>query len=295
MLDWDDLRIFLAAGQQGSLNAAAGSLDLHRSTVLRRIERLENRLGQKLFVRSPEGVSLTAAGERLLPHAEKMADQTAGLLHEADIDHGRPAGTVRVGATFNLAFGLLPRTLARFRETFPEITVDLVATPDGYSPVLPDDIDIAFRTLESGTRGHDEMVGRQLGALPVALYGSETYLRNHGRPKSVDDLSSHKIVTGSTNLSHVAAMQWIANETRDTEPVYRAGSMLLLLAAVRDNVGLACLPCYLGDREAELRRVLDLPPETGANLWILRHPHHRENARMRAFSDFMSVHIPELL
>lgn len=295
MLDWDDLRIFLAAGQHGSLNGAAESLAVHRSTVLRRIERLENRLGQKLFDRSPDGVSLTAAGERLLPHAEKMADQTAGLLREADIDHGRPAGAIRVGATFNLAFGLLPAMLARFRDAFPEITVDLIATPDGYSPVHPDDIDIAFRTLEKGTKGHDEMVGRQLGALPVALYGAFDYLETHGYPETIDDLQNHKIVTGADNLSNVAAVQWIAARTHDIAPVYRAGSMLLLLAAARDSVGLACLPCYLGDRENKLHHVLDLPPEIGAELWILRHPHHRDNARMRAFSDFMSAHIPDLL
>lgn len=295
MLDWDDLRIFLAAGQHGSLNAAADSLGIHRSTVLRRIERLETRVGQRLFDRGPEGVTLTAAGERLLPHAEKMADQTAGMLRDADIDHGRPAGMIRVGTTFNLAFGLLPQPISQFREAFPEIAVDLVATPDGYSPVHPDDIDIAFRTLEPGTKGHDEMVGRKLGLLPVALYGSAGYLALRQPPKSIADLADHLFVTGGDNLSHIASMKWLAVQTGKIEPVYRASSMLLLLAAARDGIGIACLPRYLGDREQELQLVLDLPSELGAELWILRHPHHRDTARMRAFSDFMSAHIPELL
>ena len=295
MLDWDDLRIFLSVGQLGSLNGAAKALGIHRSTVLRRIDRLERQIGQRLFDRSPDGVSLTAAGERLLPHAENMADQTAGMLRDADIDHGRPAGAIRVGTTFNLAFGLLPRTIAHFRDRFPEITVDLIATADGYSPVHPDNIDIAFRTLEPGTKGHDEMIGRQLGSLPVALYGSDEYFEKFPPPRDIADIAGHRIVTGGENLSHIAAMRWLASKTGEMLPVYRASSMLLLLAAARDGVGIACLPRYLGDGESRLRRVADLPPEVGAQLWLLRHPHHRDTARMRAFSDFMSAHIPELL
>jgi len=295
MLDWDDLRIFLAAGQLGSLNSAAKSVGVHRSTVLRRIDRLEKQVGQRLFDRSPDGVTLTAAGERLLPHAEKMADQTAGMLRDADIDHGRPAGAIRVGATFNLAFGLLPQTLAAFRDRFPEITVDLIATPDGYSPVHPDDIDIAFRSLEPGTKGHDEMVGRRLGSLPVALYGSDDYLEASLPLKNFGDLTSHRIVGAGDNLAHIAAMRWLSSRSGNMEPVYRASSMLLLLAAARNGIGIACLPCYLGDRETPLTRVLDLPAEVGAELWLLRHPHHRDTARMRAFSEFMSARIPELL
>lgn len=238
---------------------------------------------------------MTAAGERLLPHAEKIADETATLLRDADVDHGRPAGVIRAGATFNLAFGLLPRVLGAFREAYPEISVDLIATPDGYSPVHPDDIDIAFRTLESGTKGHDEMVGRRLGQLPVAIYGSKSYLRENASPTRISDLKNHKLVSCGDNLAHMAAMKWLMSNTSGKEPVYRTSSMLLLLAAVREDIGLACLPCYLGDREAGLTRVLDLAPELGAELWILRHPHHRDTARMRAFSDFMSSRIPDLL
>ncbi len=224
-----------------------------------------------------------------------MADETAGMLRKAEIDHGRPAGAIRAGATFNLAFGLLPRVLGKFREAYPEIAVDIIATPDGYSPVHPDDIDIAFRTLEPGTKGHDEMIGRRLGALPVALYGSSQYLSGFPPPKDFENLAGHRIVSCGDNLSHIAAMRWLAPRTSAIEPVYRASSMLLLLAAARESVGLACLPFYLGDRETELHRVLDLPVEVGAELWLLRHPHHRDTARMRAFTDFMSARIPELL
>ena len=131
-MDWDDLRIFHAVAQAGSLNRAAATVDLHRSTVLRRIERLESALGQRLVDRGTDGISLTAAGERLLPHTERMLDEAVGLAEIADRDPGRPAGRIRVGATYNLAYGLLPKVIAEFRDAFPDISVELAATPDGY-------------------------------------------------------------------------------------------------------------------------------------------------------------------
>ncbi|MGB0632062.1 MAG: LysR substrate-binding domain-containing protein, partial [Alphaproteobacteria bacterium] len=202
---------------------------------------------------------------------------------------------IRVGATFNLAFGLLPAVLAKFRENYPGITIDLVATPDGYSPLQPDDTDIGFRTLEPGTRGHDEMVGRRLGRLPVAIYGTRRYLNKSAPLRTATDLAEHQLILGAQNLSHIAAVKWMEKASASVEPVYRASSMLLMLAAVRDELGLACLPCYLGDGEKGLVRILDLDATLAAELWILRHPHHRDTARMRAFSEFVSNSIPDLL
>lgn len=295
MLDWDDLRIFNTAAQHGSLNRAAAALDIHRSTVLRRIERLETEIGQKVLERGPEGVLLTAAGERLLERTERMADETDELVRTSDRDSGRPAGSIRVGATFNLAFGLLPGVLAAFRQTYPEITIDLVATPDGYSPLRADDTDIGFRTLEQGTKGHDEMVGRRLGQLPVAIYGAREYFDASPPLRTEVDLANHRLILGSGILSRIAALQWLEDACKPVVPVYRANSMLLMLSAVRDGIGLACLPCYLGDKERNLVRVLELDASLAAELWILRHPHHRDTARMRAFSEFVSNCIPDLL
>lgn len=295
MLDWDDLRIFHQTAQHGSLNRAATALGIHRSTVLRRIERLEAEIGRKVLERGPDGVLPTAAGERLLERTERIANETDELIEATDRDSGRPAGAIRVGATFNLAFGLLPAILAGFRDSYPEISIDLIATPDGYSPLQPDDTDIGFRTLEPGTRGHDEMVGRRLGRLPVAVYGAPHYLENSAHPRSAADLAGHRLILGAENLAHIASVKWMEKTCKPTHPVYRASSMLLMLAAVRDGIGLACLPRYLGDGEKGLVRVLDLDEELAAELWILRHPHHRDTARMRAFSEFVSNNIPDLL
>jgi DNA-binding transcriptional LysR family regulator len=294
-IDWSDLRVLLAVGRSGSLAAAAAALGVHRSTVMRRVERLEAGLGLLLFDRSTHGLALTAAGERLMPHAESIEEETASMLQAVHVDHGRPSGNVRVAATLNLAFGLLPPLIARFRRAYPEITVDVSATPDGSSPIHPDHFDIALRTLEADVRKHEHMVGRRVGKLPLAVYGARAYFADRKVPRRRQDVGGHKLLLGIGPLANIAAMRWMSAVAENAELVYRASSMLLLFAGVRDDLGICCLPRYLGEKEGELIRAFNVPEEHCADLWILRHAHHRDNVRMRAFGDFMAAEFRKVL
>src|ERR1700719_2227378 len=173
-VDWDDLRTLILVARAGSLAGAAGALGSHRSTVLRRIERLEDRLGLRLFDRTPQGLVLTAAGERVSPNAELMSDAVDEILRSVEADHGRPAGHIRLATTFNLAFGLLPCPIDRFRLAYPEIMVEVIGTLDGFSTIHPDQFDLALRTFRDPA-GHEQMVGRRLGKLQLAVYGTKSY------------------------------------------------------------------------------------------------------------------------
>src|SRR3546814_12956197 len=77
MIDWDDVRYFLAIARGGSVRSAAGHLGVNHSTVLRRVARLEDRLGVQMFPKLPSGYRLTAAGEQVLELAAQM--QTSSL------------------------------------------------------------------------------------------------------------------------------------------------------------------------------------------------------------------------
>jgi DNA-binding transcriptional LysR family regulator len=290
-VDWEDLRTLASVARAGSLAGAAGALGSHRSTVLRRIERLEARLGLRLFDRTPQGLVLTAAGERVAPNAEIMSDAADDILRSVDVDHGRPAGHIRLATTFNLAFGLLPCLVDRFQLAYPEIMVDVIGTVDGYSTIHPDQFDLALRTLDHDPADHEQMVGRRLGKLQLAVYGAKSYFADKPIPKSPKRLRQHKLLLGCSGLTEVAALRWLEQHAKDNAVVYRASSMLLLLAAVRQGLGLACLPCYLAERDRKLIRAFDVPQEYCAELWVLRHAHSRDNARLRVFADFLATEL----
>src|SRR3546814_3120670 len=79
MIDWDDVRYFLAIAREGSVRSAAGRLGVNHSTVLRRVAQLEERLGVQMFEKLPSGYRLTAAGEEVLELATQMETSSLQL------------------------------------------------------------------------------------------------------------------------------------------------------------------------------------------------------------------------
>jgi DNA-binding transcriptional LysR family regulator len=125
-MDATDLKTFEAVARLGGMNRAAAELNTVQSNVTTRIRALEDELGHALFERHSRGVTLTDAGRRLLPYAQRIA----GLLADARravADDGRPSGALTVGSLETTAALRLPKYLVRFAATYPD--VDLVLTP----------------------------------------------------------------------------------------------------------------------------------------------------------------------
>src|SRR5687768_12710859 len=124
-LDWDDLRFFLSVAARGSISGAAQELRTSHSTVLRRLARLEKKLGARLFKRLPGGYVITTAGERLRERLVGVAEQIAGAQRHLGGLDTRPSGVVRVTSTDTLTHGALMPLIAEFQRTQPEITLQL--------------------------------------------------------------------------------------------------------------------------------------------------------------------------
>ena len=133
------------------------------------------------------------------------------------------------------------------------------------------------------------MVGRRLGAIAVAVYGAPGYLARHPPPRSAADLGRHALISGDASLGHLPAVRWLAARAPAAAVVLRCNSWLSQLAAARAGLGLAALPCFLGDRERTLRRVLAPEPALASELWLLTHPELRRSARIRAFMDCLAA------
>jgi len=283
--DWNDLRYFLALSRGGSMAAAARALGVNQTTVFRRLNAMEERLGVRLFERLPNGYLPTAAGESLLPDAERVEEVvSAAELRLAGGDL-RPSGTVRMTTTEDLMVAFLQPHIAAFRRQYPEIRLEIVVGNLLFD-ITRREADIAIRPT---ARPPEHLVGRNLGAIGWAVYASAAYLRQHGTPGDASQLSGHAIVGADENLAGIDASRWMMRHVDDRDLVFRSDSLLVQLGAVREGVGLAILPCFLGDGDRRLRRVLE--PEniddTGG-CWLLTHPQLRQVARIRAFMNFIA-------
>src|SRR5918997_5171671 len=157
-MDWEDLRYALAVADASSLAAAARGLGVNHTTVLRRVNGFEERLGLRLFDRLPTGYALTAGGEELLAAARRMAETVTELERKLSGQDLRLEGTLRVTTTDTLMAPLLPPVLARFRALHPGIVVE-VATANAFANLTRRDADVAIRpALEPP----ETLVGRRI-------------------------------------------------------------------------------------------------------------------------------------
>lgn len=276
--NWDDLRVFLAVARAGSLSGAARTLGVNHSTVFRRIGAFETGLGVRLFERLPSGYLLTPAGEELHEGALRVEEEIASLSRKVTGQDLRLSGTVRVTTVDMLAFGLLPRHLAGFRDAYPGIDLELVVGNATLS-LGRREADVALRV---GNAPPETLVGRRVGRLAFAVYGSADYRARRLEP----DLALHDWI--GFDAEHEALVRRFAHFLPGVRPALRTNSVAAALAAAGAGLGLAALPCGLADLEPDLVRVAPLPDDFTLDLWLLTHEDLRQTARIRAFLDFLA-------
>ncbi len=276
--NWDDLRLFLAVAHSGTLSGAARVLGVNHSTVFRRIGAFEEALGVRLFERLPNGYLLTPAGEELHEGALRVEDEIAGLSRKVTGQDLRLSGTVRVTTIDMLAFGLLPRHLAGFRQLYPGIEIELIVGNATLS-LSRREADVALRV---GNEPPESLVGRRAGRLVFATYASAGYCSKN--PET--DLAQHDWI--GFDAEHAALVRRFSSFLPQVKPVLRANSVAAALAAAKAGLGLAPLPCGIADLEPDLVRVAPLPDDFSLDLWLLTHEDLRRTARIRAFLDFLA-------
>ena len=284
-MDWDDLRYFLGIARAGSLSGAARALGVNHSTVFRRIQAFEARLGVRLFDRLPTGYALTVAGDDMLASVEKVDDEIDILNRRLTGRDLRLSGPLRITTTVSLMHWLLAPPLAAFKAKFPGIDLELAVATD-FLNLSKRQADVAIRPTISPP---EILIGRRLSKLAFAPYASVRYPPRSKAPK--ENLKAHPWIGFDDNLAHLAAAKWMRENLQDAAIGFRANNLMAMLAAARAGMGAAVLPCFMGDQETELERLKPPLAKAGSELWLLTHEDLRNTARVRAFMDFMAAAI----
>jgi DNA-binding transcriptional LysR family regulator len=282
MDDWNDLRLVLAIARAGSLTGAAGALRVNHSTAFRRLGTLEERLGVRLFERLPGGSYLpTAAGERAAAAAERVETETAALGRDIAGQDVRLTGRLRVTASETLAFRLLTAAIGRFREAHPGITVEL-AIDNRVLSLSRREADIALRVMRPS---EGDLYGRKLSDIAWTAYARRDLAERQALgPEALGGLP---VIGWEDGVRGINAADWLGRQVPDAQVVYRTNSVVNQLVAARAGLGAAVLPCYLGDPEPDLVRLLDPVSELARELWIVTHTDLRRTARVRAFFEIV--------
>ena len=284
MNDWNELRLVLAVHRTGSLTAAAEMLRVDHSTAFRRLKALESRLGVRLFERLAGGAyQPTEAGLRMAAAAERMEDEVLAMDRDITGRDRRLSGRLRVTSSETLAFSRLTRHLATLRQAHPGIVVELTVD-NRVLNLSRREADIALRPVRPK---EGDLWGRRLANVAWAFYASPDYLdANGGALARIDEIERHGLIGWEYAASDIQAAQWLSQTSAPEAFVYRTNSLVNQLVAARAGIGLALLPCYLGDAQAGVVRALPAPvPELVGELWIVAHADLKGTARVRAFFD----------
>ncbi len=282
-MDWDYLRYVHALANGGTLARAGELLGVHQTTVLRRLDQMEEELGVQLFERSRDGLTLTPAGETAFNEAEHLSVDVENLERKLVGQDTRPEGKVRLATTEALLHGLVAPLLADLVNEFPGIELEIVISNDVVS-LSRRDADLALRPTN---QPQETLVGRQVGTVESAVYAAVGYIENH--PYDEDDSpGSHIWVIPDESFSHLATGRWYRRHLRNPASVIRCNSLYGMFTLIEAGSGIGVLPCYLGDAAPELQRLSEPLDGEGTDLWLLAHQDLRKMARVRVAMEFLA-------
>lgn len=268
-MEWSDLKIFLAVARGGTLGAAARDLGQTQPTMGRRIRTLEEALGTTLFQRTSEGFVLTDEGAAVLAHAERIEAEVLGIERAASGQIGELEGVLRVSSSDWFGAHVLTKIVASFGLKHPGVVIELI-TDARLLNLARREADLVFRITPFD---EPDIAQRRLMTMPYAAY------------RASGDDSVDRVVTMDTAFGGMPDVAWLGERLPAARIAFRSNSREAQARACAAGMGIAVLPCPLGDATPGIERI-DLgeaPP--GRDVWLGYHRDLRHLMRLRAFVD----------
>jgi DNA-binding transcriptional LysR family regulator len=233
-IPWSEVQLFLAVAESGSLSAAAKVLQVTQPTVSRRLAELEAQLGEPLFARSAEGVSLTAFGERMVVPARRMAECAGEVERTASGAESSPKGVVRVTAPPGAAYMFLAPLAAHVREVLPDVRLEIVSTVN-YVDLVRREADLAlrFEPLDRPSAARDLVcIASQEQA--VVAYATPALVAKLPRGYGFADVGW---VAWAPPFEHLPPNPQLAQRIPGFVPVFAADDYIVQIRAAEAGVG----------------------------------------------------------
>lgn len=280
--NWNDLRIFLAVARAGQIARAARHLALDATTVSRRLRHLEQTLGQRLVEQTRDGQILTPFGEDLLIKVERIAEETAGVFQPAGGASGL-GGQIRLSVSEGFGVWFLAPQLPRLADQQPGLTIELVASSGFLSPSKREaDIAVMLSRPKAGP-----LIAKKLADYALMLYASPDYLAERSTLGQPADLArGHRLVGYISDLLYAPELNYLSEVHSDLRSTLNSSSISAQLRLIAQGAGVGILPCFIGDQEPRITRVLhDL--RITRSFWIVTHRDTHRLAKVRWMRDWL--------
>jgi DNA-binding transcriptional LysR family regulator len=285
------LDAFIASADEGSFSAAARRLGLTPAAVSKSVQRLEARLGVRLFQRSTRSLALTTDGERLHAQVRLPWGEIGDALTDLRQGAGKPAGTLKVALAHTVGRTYFVPLLEEFTRRYPDVVPDL-HFDNRQVDLIGEGFDVA---IGGGVELTDALVARELAQVDAVLAASPSYLKAHAAPTHPQELARHRGLL-RRSLSSGRLMPWTLKSDVGQEVVASVRAVAVLddpeaiARAAASGMGIALLPlphALPALDSGELVRVLPDWRAQAGTLSVYYSSRRLVPAKVRVFVDYV--------
>ena len=278
-LEWSDLSVILAICRAGSLSGAARILGHNHSTIFRKINAIEEKTQVRFFERLPDGYAMTDAGRTAMRYAERIESEVHALGREVLGQDMRLQGKIRVTAPEGFSLRVGPALFAEFVRLNPDVVLDFVGLGAAVD-LARREADIAIRAT---TKPPDTSLGKKVCNFRFAFYATADYVKAH---KDIP-LADQRWCMIQGVVDWLVPLLWKKPAHGEAQIVFSSPNTAAVLSAAIEGMGCTMMPCYLGDSEDRLVRIVDPIEPMTLELWLLTHPDLRHTARVKSMMAYL--------
>ncbi|MGL6312835.1 LysR family transcriptional regulator [Vibrio sp. WXL103] len=281
MDNWNELRTAYKLARCKTLSATARELGVHRSTVMRHIDALEERLQVTLFQRSDKGYVATDVGNELMQLGEVMDDQIRHFAYKAKSRSASLSGKLTLTCVDEMVRLLLP-AISQFQHQHQNVQIEIkgdirnfaleygeadIAIRAGFKPTTPDNVVLPLTDIE------------------LVLVVHQRYIDHYGMPQPTN-LNSHRFIAMSGRHEHLAWNEWLHRNVASEQIMLRSGTTQVLHHALCHGLGLGFTTRETLEADPHLFEV-KIDERFHIPVWILVHRDMMSSLKVRAFLDVL--------
>ena len=249
-----DIEAFLATARAGSFSGAARSLGVAPSVITKRVGRLEEEVGFRLFARSTRRLSVTSEGERLRPKLQSLLGELHEALHGDDAASDGLRGQIRVKAPTTIGTLYVGQSIARFQAANPHVSIELLLIDRSVNP-LEEGLDLALGALP---QSYASVVETPLCPYDRIVVAAPSYLARAPAPREPADIAEHNCLTFVPVGLSWAFLGDKGPVAVDVRSSFTVNDSRLLVAAAEEGLGLSVVPEFLARESLAAGRLIQV-------------------------------------
>jgi DNA-binding transcriptional LysR family regulator len=298
MIEFENLRLFVIVAELGSFTAAGDKENYPKSTISRRIRKLEDQLRVRLLDRTTHTITLTESGQLFYDRAVRMLNDLEDTEQLLAGNEAHPVGNLRIGAPDGFLRLDIYKQLIQFAKDNPQLNIETVSGTVGLD-LLGDRLDILIHIDDPED---SSFIARRITTATTNYYASPIYLSEHGEPQNPEDLLQHSCIVEKRNPRKNVNHWVFRNETGYRQlvinPRYSADTTYLSLSFTEEGLGIAMLPdhwCVDSLKSGRLVKLFNGAHEILHPLYAVYPSRRYVPAKVKTFLNFLQQALPDRL